>query len=322
MEDKKEIYQKYIDKHYIKAPEQCQCGNKKLALSKNNRVKNLGYCFRCTRKNCKKIYSLFNNSFFEEFKSFQLKEILAVFRCFIDYKFNSIEAKNYLSNTMNIIISERIIKKIYKKIRKYIYLYYTLDYASEIVGRENENKYYSTDESLFTHDLNGQQLWLIGFTDNVSKDFHIVATKNRDAVTLETFIRRMIPVGNNIVTDGWPGYDWMDQANSGYRRFPHIHGQNDFGHGVESTSHIESIWGQLKDVISSIYKSIPCINFLYFVREAEWRIKKKNLSYEEKLDDFFEMYNTVMGIDEEFIYDSDFLNNDDINNLFNENDDE
>ena len=40
----------------------------------------------------------------------------------------------------------------------------------------------------------------------------------------------MIPVGNNIVTDGWPGYDWMDQAGSGYRRYRHIYGQNDFWH--------------------------------------------------------------------------------------------
>ena len=179
MEDKKELYQKYLDKHYIKAPEQCQCGNKKLSLSKNNRVKTLGYCFRCTRKNCKKIYSIFNNSFFEDFKSFHIKDILEVFRCFIDYKFNSIETKNYLSNIMNIIISERIIKKIYRKIRRYIYLYFTLEYLSEVVGRENENKYYSMDESLFTHDVNGQQLWLIGFNDNNTKDFHIVISKNK-----------------------------------------------------------------------------------------------------------------------------------------------
>ena len=75
------------------------------------------------------------------------------------------------------------------------------------MARENKNKYYSADESLFTHDVNGQQIWLIGFTDNNTKDFHIVVTKNRDAATLETFIKRMIPVWNNIVTDGWPGYD-------------------------------------------------------------------------------------------------------------------
>ena len=100
------------------------------------------------------------------------------------------------------------------------------------MGRENENK--SMDESLFTHDANGQQLWLLGFTDNITKDFHIVLTKNRDADTLEKFIRRM-------VTDGWAGYNWMDSDDSGYRRYQHIHGHNDFGQGLESTSHIESI---------------------------------------------------------------------------------
>ena len=34
------------------------------------------------------------------------------------------------------------------------------------------------------------------------------------------------------------------------------------------------------------------------------------------------MYNIVVEIDEELIYDSDFLNNDDINHLYNEADDE
>ena len=42
MEDTKELNQKYLDQHYINVPEQCQCGNKKLTLSKNNKVKNLG----------------------------------------------------------------------------------------------------------------------------------------------------------------------------------------------------------------------------------------------------------------------------------------
>ena len=34
------------------------------------------------------------------------------------------------------------------------------------------------------------------------------------------------------------------------------------------------------------------------------------------------MYNIVVEIDEELIYDNDFLNNDDINHLYNEADDE
>ena len=62
MEDKQEIFQILLEKQYINAPEACQCGNKKLILSKNNRNKTFGYCFRCTKKNYKKTYSL-NNSF-------------------------------------------------------------------------------------------------------------------------------------------------------------------------------------------------------------------------------------------------------------------
>ena len=104
----------------------------------------------------------------------------------------------------------RIIKKNQKI---YLFILY-LNYSSVVVGRENENKYYSADESLFTHDVKCQQIWLIGFTDNNTKDFHIVVTKIRDATTLETFIKRMIPVGNNIVTDGQPRYDQMDQEGS------------------------------------------------------------------------------------------------------------
>ena len=110
------------------------------------------------------------------------------------------------------------------------------------MGRENENKYYSMDESLFTHDVNGQKLWLLGFTDNLKKDFHTALTKNSDADTLEKFIRRMIPEGNNIVTDGWAGYNWMDSDDSGYRRYQNIHDHNYFVQRLESTSYIESIW--------------------------------------------------------------------------------
>ena len=106
-----QVYQKLLEKKYLNPPDKCQCGNKKLILSKNNRIKTLGYCFRCPKKNCKKIYSLYNNSFFEDFKNIQIKDIIEVFRCFIDYKFNSIEAKNYLVKTKNIIMSDRIIKK-------------------------------------------------------------------------------------------------------------------------------------------------------------------------------------------------------------------
>ena len=49
-----------------------------------------------------------------------------------------------------------------------------------------------------------------------------------------------------IIADGWAGYGFLDQEGSGYTRIKHIQGGGDFGFSVESTSHIESIWSQIK----------------------------------------------------------------------------
>ena len=61
----------------------------------------------------------------------------------------------------------------------------------------------------------------------------------------------------------------------------------------------QSIWSQLKKQISWIYKTIPSDNLLYLIKEAEFKIKKKALSYEEKLDVFFSKYDLVKLVDEE-----------------------
>ena len=62
---------------------------------------------------------------------------------------------------------------------------------------------------------------------------------------------------------------------------------------------------------------IPGQNFLYFLLEDEWNIKTKNLNYEEKLQDYFEKYNLVVTVGESNIFDSVFLNNDDLNLIIN-----
>ena len=101
------------------------------------------------------------------------------------------------------------------------------------------------------------------------KVFRVVLAINRDSDTLKAFITSNIAIGNNLVTDGWSGLDWINARNSGYRRYEHIHGHNDFGRGQESTSHIEGVWAQLKTEIKSTYKMIPSFNLLFFIKEAE-----------------------------------------------------
>ena len=100
------------------------------------------------------------------------------------------------------------------------------------MGNENIFQFQSTDESLFSHDINGRQLWVLEVTENTYKDFRAVLAINRDSDTLKAFITSNIAFGNNLVTDGWSGHDWINSRNSVYSRFEHIHGHNDFRRGL------------------------------------------------------------------------------------------
>ena len=62
---------------------------------------------------------------------------------------------------------------------------------------------------------------------------------------MEKIIRHHFAASNNIITDRWGAYQWMNNIHFGYNRIIHIHGNHNFGHGEESTSHIESCWTDL-----------------------------------------------------------------------------
>ena len=70
-------------------------------------------------------------------------------------------------------------------------------------------KYYACNESLFTHTLDAEQLWVLSIIDKVTKEFKLVVSKNREAETLNIFVTIFIPKGNYIVCDGWRAYNWI-----------------------------------------------------------------------------------------------------------------
>ena len=103
-----------------------------------------------------------------------------------------------------------------------------------------------------------------------SKEFRIVATTTgREGDILKKFITKFVPPDNNIVTDGWVSYNFLN--DNGYARYEHNHGSGDFGEGEESTSHSEGLWDNIKGDIISTYYSIPCKDFLYFLKEEEFK---------------------------------------------------
>ena len=77
--------------------------------------------------------------------------------------------------------------------------------------------------------------------------------------------------GTHFTHDRWAGYNFLCN-NINYTHESHHQGGGDFGIGLPSTSHIESVWANLKNLITSIYGIIPKKNyFILFLKEAEFR---------------------------------------------------
>ncbi len=87
------------------------------------------------------------------------------------------------------------------------------------------------------------------------------------------------------MTDGCSAYNWLN--NSGYHRLQHNHGRNDWGYGLEATSHEENIWNALKDEIKITCKSIPNKNFQYFLLEEKFKYVNRNKTHVELIKEFF-----------------------------------
>ena len=87
---------------------------------------------------------------------------------------------------------------------------------------------------------------------------------------MKIFITRNVEKGNIIVTDGWSGYSFV-KSLAFYSRDVHIHGGGDFGLGVNSTSHIESIWSQMKAILKHIYYII-----FYPAFKGNWMVCEKS----------------------------------------------
>ena len=146
---------------------------------------------------------------------------------------------------------------------------------------------------MICHFNGNNQIWLIGLINTETKDFRIEAVLERNSEILEKIIRHHVSIGNNIITDGWSGYNWMDNPNSGFHRIIHVHGLHDFGHGAESTSHIESVWGDMKRLLKKIYISVKSENFIYFAKECEWRKKNNHLNNMEKISEIIFILNHI-----------------------------
>ena len=175
------------------------------------------------------------------------------------------------------------IQKILDYFRKLFFIHYKLEYNKTLIGgfdNEGESKIVAIDESLFIHDNNGEEIWVLGGIETEEKKIRLAITKVRNIPTLENFVYENFKEGTHFTHDGWAGYNFLDN-NINYTHERHNHGAVDFGFGAHSTSHIESLWSYLKEIITKIYGITPQKNFILFLKETELRYNLRDKSKDE-----------------------------------------
>ena len=174
--------------------------------------------------------------------------------------------------------------------------------------------------------------WVLGMINTVTQDFRVMLIPDRSMLTLKAYLTKYIKEYNEIITDGYQAYSFLDadllalkidimvsMLNSRkkedrpklsraeveemnqfaanllnirnyycytgrkYLHRAYNHSKFEFGRGIESSSHIEGLWGNLKTLIKGIYHQIPVANLNLFLKEAEFKFKLRGKTYKEKM---------------------------------------
>ena len=242
-------------------------------------------------------------SFFRLHPKIPASVICYIFYLFIILGINADKITKEILHKFGKGLSYQTILSILMNIRKCIdnYLKKKLR-AIQIGGDPTTNTTVALVESLFIHD-NGDKIWVIGAKETKSSKLRIDIMKERTEANLKKFVVNHIEPGTKITHDDWSSYSFLDDDDSVWDHEIHIQGGRDFGFGDSSTSHIESTWANLKSKIKNIYNIIPHQNFIYFLREAEFRINISKKSDTKKQQIFTQVLKEVYLLNHYKFYD-------------------
>ena len=164
------VLNKWI-KYNTKCP---NCSLESLQLKNTKSISN-PFKLQCNKSKCRKIVNIRNNTIFQYFSHTPISILITAIEQFITEDKNAkktIEYPNY--------IGEKTIYKLFNIIRKCIAQYYFNVYNIEKLAYDNELKNIAIDESLFLHDYNGQQEWVIGLIDIGNKNIRLELVKQRN----------------------------------------------------------------------------------------------------------------------------------------------
>ena len=292
---------------FIFIPENCSLCTSAITLNENESTCNpiIG---RCKNKKCRKLIWLRKFSPFNINTLTPCSVLYYILNKFICTGLNARKINEELNQAYGHQFEEHSLYDYLIHIRHYIAHYLYDKYKLEKLGVLNEFKTFAIDETLISH-VNNTQLWIIGAIDTVNKDVRLILSFSRDEDTMKKFVETYIENGNTIITDAWRSYNFLDNEESEIHHIVHNHGHGDFGHGQNSTSHIEQYWSQLKANIHQMYNIVPKSNINLYIRESEFRISIRNLSYDDKLKKLSELFEYVISTNNNECYDDEKLNN-------------
>jgi hypothetical protein len=135
---------------------------------------------------------------------------------------------------------------------------------------------------IFLHNEMFIQIWVVLEIDVINKEILLDVINQRNSANLKIFVFNHIEAGSPIIHDGWSVHRFSEDANSSvWAQEEHSKEGGNFGFGNFSTSNIERI-PFIKRELKGLYKITPHNNFIYFLKEVEFRYITSKLNSEQK----------------------------------------
>lgn len=261
----------------------CPCCSWEMHTSKE-KTKNDGIQWLCVNKKCRKRLSIRNGTMLMKHDNIPL--IILSRLIFIHF------AQGTNARSAHIILREQLgdsfeisyetVKKIYSDIRTEILNHYL--YVSESKKLGGEGSKVEIDESIFSHltfktskKIKKTPIYVLGMIDTNTNEIRVIVVPNREKFTLEGEILKNVKPKTKIVAYGFDGYNSLPII--GYSHEVLNKKLEGLGKGEKVTSHIESVWSQLKQYAGIYNKSIPAFQANEFLAEFWFRreIRRRGL---------------------------------------------
>lgn len=106
----------------------------------------------------------------------------------------------------------------------------------------------------------------------------LVPVPDTERKQLERIIKERIKIKSKVYSDKWRGYSGL--VGLGYVHSTVDHGKEEYVNGKVHVNGIEGFWG-LSKVNMKTYKGIKKKNWLYYLKEMEFRYNYRQLSHDE-----------------------------------------